>query len=57
MQKKVLKSKINTNGGKIAFLEGVIGKSPKDGGFTDRAIADDYYFEEIVVLADHVFWC
>ena len=56
LNKKVLESKVNPNGGQIALLEGVIGKPSKDGRFSYRASPHDNNFEEIVVLFDHLLF-
>lgn len=50
----ILESKVYSNGGEIGFLESLIGESAKKGGFADGAIAYENYFEEIVVLFDHL---
>ena len=49
----VLEPEINTDGGEITLLEGVICKSPEERGLADRAVSNQDYFKEVIVLADH----
>ncbi len=49
----VLEPEINSNGGEITFLEGVIGEPSEKRGFTDWTVADQDNLEEVIVLADH----
>lgn len=50
---EVLESKIDTNGGKITLLEGVIRKSSKKGWLSYRTVAHDDNLEKIIVLLYH----
>jgi hypothetical protein len=52
--KNLLEPEINTNRGEVALLERVIREATQERGLTDRAVADDNDFEEVVVLLDHL---
>jgi hypothetical protein len=45
-----LKSEVDPDGGEEDLTEFVIGVSDHDGGLPDTGVADEYYFEEIMVL-------
>lgn len=52
----LLKPKVNPNSGQIALLELIIREPPKNRTLSDRTIADDDDFKEIVVFFDHMIY-
>lgn len=49
-EREGLKSEVDPDGGEEDLAEFVIGVSDDDGGLADTRIADEDYFEEIMVL-------
>lgn len=50
----ILESKVDSDGSEVALLELIICEPAKEGTLSDRAVADDDYLEQVVVLPDHV---
>jgi len=51
----LLESEIDSDSGKVCFLETLLCESAKKGRFSDWAITDEDNFEEMVVLFDHCY--
>jgi hypothetical protein len=49
----ILESEVNTNGGKVAFIEFVVSETFEEGGFADGCRSNEDDFEYVVVLALH----
>lgn len=50
---KLLEPEIDPDCREVGFLEGVVGKPAEKGGLANGAVADQHYFEQVVVLPDH----
>jgi hypothetical protein len=53
---KLLEPEIHSDCREVGFLEGVVGEPAKKRRLAYRAVADQYYFEEVVVLPNHYFF-
>lgn len=49
----LLEAKVHSDGGEVAFLEGIVAEPPQKGAFAYGAVADDDDLKQVIVFSDH----